>query len=173
MVMSSTTQSSVRDLATFEQAQNDQSGFFSSESVLNILKLILGGSELSEVLTIIAQLVESQGNNTLCTIWLPDADGRYVYCAAAPSLPGFAANAGRMSIGPKGASCGTAVYRREPVYVADIMRESIWDDYRDRVVPYVFVRFGRDRCSRVKARSWALSPFTIVRCAALTPPTCR
>ena len=37
---------------------------------------------------------------------------------------------------PKGASCGTAVYRREPVYVADILRESIWDDYRHLVAPY-------------------------------------
>ena len=113
-----------------------QAGLFSSESVLNILKLILAGTELSEVLTIIAQLVESQGNGTLCTIWLPDADGTHVYCAAAPGLPGFAVNAGRMSVGPKGASCGTAIYRREPVYVADILREPIWDDYRDRVLPY-------------------------------------
>ena len=133
--MKSATQSPAQDLPKLERAQNE-SGFFSSESVLNILKLILAGSELSEVLTIIAGLVESQGNGTLCTIWLPDADGKHVYCAAAPSLPGFAANAGRMSVGPKGASCGTAIYRREPVYVADILREPIWDDYRDRVLPY-------------------------------------
>src|SRR5579862_6039817 len=111
-------------------------GFFSSESVLNILSLILAGSELSEVLTIIARLVESQGNGTLCTIWLPDADGKHLYCAAAPSLPGFQAQVGRMRIGPKDASCGTAVYRGEPVYVADILRETIWDDYRDRVLPF-------------------------------------
>jgi formate hydrogenlyase transcriptional activator len=118
-----------------ERTQNE-SNLFSSESVLKILELILAGSELSEVLSIIARLVESQGNGTLCTIWLPDADGKHVYCAAAPSLPGFAVNAGRMPVGPKGASCGTAVYRREPVFVADILQESLWDDYRDRVVPY-------------------------------------
>ena len=41
-----------------------------------------------------------------------------------------------MCVGPKGASCGTAVHRREPVYVADILRESIWDDYRDLFAPY-------------------------------------
>jgi formate hydrogenlyase transcriptional activator len=128
-------QSPVQDQPKVERAQNE-SGLFSSESVLNILKLILAGSDLSEVLTIIAGLVESQGNGTLCTIWLPDADGKYLYCAAAPGLPGFAANVGRMRVGPKGASCGTAVYRREPVYVADILRESIWDDYRDRMLPY-------------------------------------
>ncbi len=125
--------STAQDLPKVER---DESGLFSSESVLNILKLILAGSELSEVLAIIAGLVESQGNGTLCTIWLPDADGKQVYCAAAPSLPGFAESAGRMSIGPKGASCGTAIYRREPVYVADILREPIWDDYRDRLRPY-------------------------------------
>src|SRR5271156_3026918 len=105
--MNSTAQSLALDLAKVEPAQNDSS-FFSSESVLNILKLILAGSELSEVLTIIAGLVESQGNGTLCTIWLPAADGKHVYCSAAPSLPGFAANVGCMAVGPNGASCGTA-----------------------------------------------------------------
>jgi formate hydrogenlyase transcriptional activator len=133
--MNSAMQSPELDLLKVEQSLNG-SGFFSSESVLNILKLILAGSELPEVLTIIARLVESQGEGTLCTIWLPDADGKHVYCAAAPSLPTFAENTGRMSIGPKGASCGTAIHRREPVYVADILRDPIWDDYRDRVLPY-------------------------------------
>jgi formate hydrogenlyase transcriptional activator len=133
--MKSATRSLAQELPNVEREQNEL-GRFSSESVLNILNLILAGSELCEVLAIIARLVESQGNNTLCTIWLPDPDGKHVYCAAAPSLAGFAASAGRMSIGPKGASCGTAIYRREPVYVADILREPIWDDYRDRVLPY-------------------------------------
>ena len=86
-------QSGMQDLPKLEGTENE-SGFFSSESVLNILKLILAGSELSEVLTIIARLVESQGNGTLCTIWLPDADGKHLHCAAAPSLPGFAASVG-------------------------------------------------------------------------------
>jgi formate hydrogenlyase transcriptional activator len=128
-------QSPAPKLPKVERAQSEL-GLFSGEAVLNLLKLILAGSELSEVLTIIAGLVESQGNGTLCTIWLPDADGNYLYCAAAPSLPGFAENVGRMSVGPRGASCGTAVYRKKPVYVADILRESIWDDYRDLVLPF-------------------------------------
>lgn len=129
------TQSAAQDLSNGERSQNP-SGYFSSESVLNILKLILAGSELSDLLTIIAQLVESQGSGTLCTIWLPDADGKQLSCVAAPSLPGFAAHVGPTRIGPSGASCGTAVYRREPIYVADILRESLWDDYRDLFSPY-------------------------------------
>lgn len=118
-----------------DRARNG-AGFGSGEAVLDVLKLILAGSELSEVLTTIARLVESQGEGILCTIWLPDADGKHLYCAASPSLPGFPAAAGRTSISAKGASCGTAVYRREPVYVADILGEPSWDDYRDRIAPY-------------------------------------
>jgi len=133
--MERATQSPAQMLSGVEPAQNE-SGFFSSESVLSILKLIFSGSPLAEVLTIIARLVESQSEGMLCTIWLPDEDGKYLHCAAAPSLPGFSARVGRMEVCPKGASCGTAVYRREPVYVTDILTESIWDDYRDLVLPY-------------------------------------
>jgi len=79
--MESTTQSPGLELSASDAL--NESGLFSSEAVLNILKLILAGSPLPEVLTIIAQLVESRGDGTLCTIWLPDDDGKVVYCAAA------------------------------------------------------------------------------------------
>src|SRR6202050_3839481 len=114
----------------------NQSGLFSSGSVLDVLKLILAGSPLPEVLAVIAQLVESQGEGMLCTIWLPDGEERQLHCAAAPSLPGFSARVGPTLVSPKGASCGTAVYRREPVYVTDILSDSLWDDYRDPISPY-------------------------------------
>jgi transcriptional regulator with GAF, ATPase, and Fis domain len=99
-------------------------------------KLIFAGSPLSEVLANIAQLVESQAEGMSCTIWLHDEDGKELYCAAAPSLPGFSAHVGTMSVGPKGGSCGTAVYRRESVYVTDILTDPAWDLYRDRLLPY-------------------------------------
>jgi formate hydrogenlyase transcriptional activator len=107
-----------------------------SEAVLNILKLILAGSPLPEVLAIIARLVESQGEGTLCTIWLPNEDGKQLVCVAAPSIPRFITDVGPMLIGPKGGSCGTAVYRREPVYVTDILSDPIWDVYRERLSPF-------------------------------------
>ena len=118
-----------------EPAQNE-SGLISSESVLDVLKLIFAGSPLAETLTVIARLVESQGTGMLCTIWLPDEEGKKLHCAAAPGLPGFSAHLGPTFIGPKGASCSTAVYRREPVYVTDILSDSLWDDYRDLFLPY-------------------------------------
>jgi formate hydrogenlyase transcriptional activator len=114
----------------------DELGLFSIESVLNLQKLIFAGSPLSEVLTNIAQLVESQAEGMSCTIWLPDEDGKELYCAAAPSLPGFIAQVGTMTIGPKGGSCGTSIYRREPVYVTDVLTDPAWDNYRDRMLAY-------------------------------------
>jgi formate hydrogenlyase transcriptional activator len=133
--MESTKQSPAQLVLSEKDAQN-ASGLFSSESVLNILRLILAGAPLVEVLTIIAQLVESQGDGTLCTIWLPDDEGRQLHCAAAPGLPGFSAHVGSMLVGPNGGSCGTAVYRREPVYVSDILNDPIWDHYRHLLSPF-------------------------------------
>src|SRR5271170_4525213 len=112
------------------------SALFSTESVLNLQKLIFAGSPLSEVLTNIAESVESQAAGMSCTIWLPDKDGKELYCAAAPSLPGFIDQAGSMAVGPKGGSCGTALYRREPVYATDVLTDPAWDLYRDRLLPY-------------------------------------
>src|SRR5580704_5514137 len=133
--MESATQSAPELILSTKDAQN-ASGLLSSESVLHILRLILAGAPLAEVLTIIAQLVESSGDGTLCTIWLPHEDGKQLYCAAAPSLPGFIAEAGSMTIGPKGGSCGTAVYRKQPVYVNDILTDPVWDHYRHRLLPF-------------------------------------
>ena len=111
-------------------------GLLSTESVLNLQQLIFAGSPLSEVLTNIAQLVESQAEGMSCTIWLPDEDGKELHCAAAPSLRGFSDQVGTMAVGPEGGSCGTAIYRREPVYVTDILTDPIWENYRDRLLPY-------------------------------------
>jgi formate hydrogenlyase transcriptional activator len=118
-----------------QSAQNGL-GLFSGESVLNILKLIFAGAPLPEVLSIIAGLVESQANGMFCTIWLPEQDGDRLRCVAAPSLPGFCAHVGATTVGPMGASCGTAVYRKAPVYVTDILIDPLWDDYRHLMTPY-------------------------------------
>ena len=118
------------------EGAQDESGLFSSGSVLKLQKLIFAGSPLSEVLTNIAQVVEARAEGMSCTIWLPDEDGKELYCAAAPSLPGFSADVGTMVVGPKGGSCGTAVYRKESVYVTDILTDPIWENYRNRMLPF-------------------------------------
>jgi formate hydrogenlyase transcriptional activator len=127
---------SPEDLVPSQKDVENEPVLFSSHSVLDILRLILAGAPLTQVLEIIAQLVESQGDGILCTIWLPDDDEKQLHCAAAPSLGGFINDVGSMLIGPKGGSCGTSVYRREPVYVTDILSDPVWDNYRHRLLPY-------------------------------------
>jgi formate hydrogenlyase transcriptional activator len=127
---------SIAEVLTPDALAKDASGLFSIEAVLKLQKLIFAGSPLSEVLTNIAQLVESQTEGMSCTIWLPDEDGKELHCAAAPSLPGFIAHVQTMAVGPKGGSCGTAIYRKAPVYVTDILTDPIWENYRDRMLPY-------------------------------------
>jgi formate hydrogenlyase transcriptional activator len=97
------------------------SGLFSIEGVLKLQKLIFAGSPLSEVLTYIARLVEAQAEGMSCTIWLPDEDGKELYCAAAPSLPGFSAQVGTIGCWPErrilrhgGLSEGFGVRNRHP-----------------------------------------------------------
>src|SRR6266446_5191833 len=124
------------EVLTLGAPAKGESGLFSTESVLNLQKLIFAGSPLSEILTNIAQLVESEAKGMFCTIWLPDEDGKELHCAAAPSLPGFIAHVRSMAVGPKGGSCGTAVYRKEPVYVTDILTDPIWENYRERMLPF-------------------------------------
>jgi PAS domain S-box-containing protein len=123
-------------LAVVETSQNE-SGLFSSTSVLNILKLIFAGAALSKVLTIIARLIEAQGNGMLCAIWLLADDGKHFRCLAAPTLPAeYIAQVDALTVGPNAASCGTAVYRREPVYVTDILSDPLWDGYRHLALPH-------------------------------------
>src|ERR1700728_2566549 len=119
-----------------ERSKSDGAAL-STEPLLNILELIFAGAPLGDVLASIVRLVESQVEGMLCTIWLPDEDGKHVRCAAAPSIPNFRDHVGVMAIGPKGASGGTAIYRKQPVFVHDILTDPIWDDYRHMVI-----RFG-------------------------------
>jgi C4-dicarboxylate-specific signal transduction histidine kinase len=41
-----------------------------------------------------------------------------------------------LSIGPKAGSCGTAMYRKEPVVVTDILQDPLWEAYRAVAEPY-------------------------------------
>jgi C4-dicarboxylate-specific signal transduction histidine kinase len=70
---------------------------------------------------------------------LLDKDGQHVRHGAAPSLPEpYNKAIDRICIGPKAGSCGTAMYRREPVVVTDILQDPLWEAYRGVAEPYGF-----------------------------------
>jgi PAS domain S-box-containing protein len=104
-----------------------------------ILEMIARDAPLEEILENLVLVVEAQFTGLLCSVLLLDDDGLHVRHGAAPSLPKPYTNAiDGLSIGPKAGSCGTAMYRREPVIVTDILQDPLWEPYRAVVEPYGF-----------------------------------
>jgi hypothetical protein len=62
-----------------------------------------------------------------------------------------------MLIGPKGGSCGTAVYRRQPVYAAMFSKILFGIIIVTGSCRLKFVQYGRGHCLRAKMRSWGKS----------------
>lgn len=97
-----------------------------------ILQRLAANAPLSEILTRLVQLIEAQSPNMLCSVLLLSEDGEHVRHGAAPSLPKeYVAAIDGAPIGPKHGSCGTAMYRGEPVFVTDIFSDPLWEDYRE------------------------------------------
>lgn len=98
-----------------------------------ILEMIATGVALSEILHVLVELIEEQSDQALCSLLLLNSEGTMLGRCIAPSLPEpykAAANQG-VPIGACACSCGTAVYRREPVIVSDIANDPLWADSRD------------------------------------------
>ena len=96
-----------------------------------ILERIAANAPLEETLTALARLVESSCPGASCTILLLDEDGKRLRHGAAPSMPeAFVRAMDGLEIGPAAGSCGTAMYRREPVVVTDILQDPLWASYR-------------------------------------------
>ena len=100
-----------------------------------ILQKLAANAPLSEILERLVLLIEAQSPGMLCSVLLLSEDGDHVRHGAAPSLPPEYVKAiDGSAIGPKVGSCGTAMYRGEPVVVTDILTDPLWDDYRDLAV---------------------------------------
>ncbi|MDP1700569.1 MAG: EAL domain-containing protein [Aestuariivirga sp.] len=102
-----------------------------------ILEMIALSAELGEVLDHLMRLVESQLDGIFGSVLLLDQDGHHLRHGAAPSLAeSYTKAIDGMRIGPKAGSCGTAVFRRAPVIVADIMSDPLWEDFRELVAAH-------------------------------------
>ncbi|WP_245455487.1 MULTISPECIES: EAL domain-containing protein [unclassified Mesorhizobium] len=103
----------------------------------HILEMIAMSALLEDVLDRLMRLVESQLTGIFGSVLLLDKDGSHLRHGGAPSLAKEYTDAiDGIAIGPKVGSCGTAVYRREPVIVADIMQDPLWEEYRQVVAPF-------------------------------------
>jgi PAS domain S-box-containing protein len=97
-----------------------------------ILERIAAGAPLVDVLNSLVQLVEAQSTGMLCSILLLDDDGRRLRHGAASSLPeSYIQAIDGLLVGPKAGSCGTAAHLGQTVIVTDILKDPLWDDFRE------------------------------------------
>ncbi len=106
------------------------------------LEKLAKGESLREILETVIAAIEEASVGTLGSILLVDEDGMHVRHVAASSLPAeYARLIDGSTIGPAAGSCGTAVFRREPVFVTNIETDPLWEEYRE-----VALRFGLRAC---------------------------
>ena len=102
-----------------------------------ILEMIAKGTQLEDVLSTIAQLIERQIPGCWCSFHLLDKNGLFLRHGAAPSLPDAYNQAiDGITIGPYAGSCGTAAYWGEAIIVEDIDNHPLWADFRDLALCY-------------------------------------
>jgi PAS domain S-box-containing protein len=116
----------LEDVTTTVRAQRLQ------DAEQRALEAIAAGAPLDEVLASLVLAIEALAPPTLGSILLVDETGSRIKHGAAPSLPvEYSRAIDGAPVGPKGGSCGTAVYERRPVLVDDIDTDPLWADYRE------------------------------------------
>jgi PAS domain S-box-containing protein len=102
------------------------------ERQVAILERIATHAPLAETLDELVCFLEAQIPGAIGSLLLLDDDGCHLRCASARGLPAaYNAEIDGIEIGPCVGSCGTAAYRREPVFVGDIASDPLWRDHRD------------------------------------------
>lgn len=97
-----------------------------------ILKQIVSGVPLSEVLETLVLMIEGQLDEMSGSVMLLDADGDRIVSAAGPNLPeSYLQAIDGIEIGPNVGSCGTAAFEKRNVFVEDIYESELWADYLD------------------------------------------
>lgn len=125
---SSTQASAVSASADIAMEERDH---FNAEQQ-RIEEMIHNEDPLHDILAHLVLLIEAQVPDMICSILLLTDDGNHVKHAVAPSLPiNYIKVIDGSPIGPKHGSCGTAMWRGEPVIVTDIATDSLWDEYRN------------------------------------------
>jgi PAS domain S-box-containing protein len=113
-----------------EHAAQEYAALLSGQN--QVLECIARGQPLQRTLDTLIRAVEGRCPGMIGSILLLADDGIHLRHGSAPNLPeSFAGAIDGAEIGPAAGSCGTAVFRRAPVIVADIETDPLWNDYRE------------------------------------------
>ncbi|MGF9564992.1 PAS domain S-box protein [Neorhizobium sp. BT27B] len=105
-------------------------------------EMIAKGEPLPDILDSLCQTLSVLTDASFVTIMLQDDEGRRLRPGGGHKLPeGFSDVVGEIPIGPDFGSCGTAAFRREPVWIDDVEADPRWDCARG-----IVERFGFKAC---------------------------
>jgi PAS domain S-box-containing protein len=103
-----------------------------ASSEMRLLEMVATETPLPAILRRLALLVEDHCEGAVCGIMRVSDDGAHLHPLAAPSLPvEYLAAIDGVAVGARVGSCGTAVHRREPVYVVDIATDPLWSGFAE------------------------------------------
>jgi formate hydrogenlyase transcriptional activator len=97
------------------------------------LELIAGGARLTDILTDICNAIDAQDPDIISSVLLIDPMGERLWPTAGPRVPSeWTRLISPVEIGDGMGSCGTAAYSKNPVIVADIAHDPLFEigDYR-------------------------------------------
>jgi PAS domain S-box-containing protein len=96
-----------------------------------VLEKIASGAPLAAVLDVLVRGVEAQScDGMMCTVLIFDEAAQCLRHGAAPSMSAeYNRIVDGIHIGPCVGSCGSAAYKREPVFATDIATDPHWADY--------------------------------------------
>ena len=126
-----------RDIIRRKEAERELSTSREAEDAFRagqgrVLEMIAQGATLADVLASLVTLIEAQSEGMICSVLQLSEDGKHIRHGAAPRLPEIYVQAvNGAPIGPKNGSCGTAMYRGQPVIVTDMLTDPLWEDYRE------------------------------------------
>jgi two-component sensor histidine kinase len=131
----------LRQLQQREAASDQELALVAAENT--ILQHVVSGSPLKETLAQLARTAEEYSRGEmLASVLLMDEDGRHLRHGAAPTLPDEYNRAiDGLEIGACVGSCGTAAFRKEPVYVTNIQTDPLWIGFRE-----LAAKFGLAAC---------------------------
>ena len=97
-----------------------------------VLEQLAAGDSLQDIFTSLCLLMEEQSPGGLCSILLLDETGTKMVSGAAPTFPEEWNDAiNGLAIGEGVASCGTAMFRKEPVFVENIATDPLWAPFKE------------------------------------------
>jgi two-component system cell cycle sensor histidine kinase/response regulator CckA len=122
---------------TAAQKAADQPGNTLSLLDDRLLAMIMGQTPLPLILEALCTGIEKQRPGLLCSVLLLSPDGVTLRHGAAPSLPPeYSRAVDGITAGAGAGSCGTAIFRKQPVFVSDIATDPLWADCRQVALPH-------------------------------------